>query len=79
MSGGGQHLIQKLDEFIQKYYLNKLIRGTLLTTGLLLAFFLVFVSLEYFGRFGITARTIFFYSLVAVSLFALGNWIVEPL
>lgn len=24
-------------------------------------------------------RTIFFYSLVAVSLFALGNWIVEPL
>ena len=79
MSGGGKHLIQKLDEFIQKYYLNKLIRGTLLTTGLFLAFFLVFISLEYFGRFGITGRTIFFYSLLAVSLFALGNWIVEPL
>ena len=79
MSGGGQHLIQKLDEFIQKYYLNKLIRGALLTTGLFLAFFLAFVSLEYFGRFGVTGRTIFFYSLLTVSLFALGNWVVEPL
>lgn len=79
MSGGGQQLIQKLDEFIQKYYLNRLIRGALLTTGLLLAFFLVFISLEYFGRFGIAGRTIFFYSLLGVSLFAIGHWIAEPL
>ncbi|MCB0755312.1 MAG: hypothetical protein KDB98_06930, partial [Flavobacteriales bacterium] len=64
MSGDGNQLLQKLDEFIRKYYLNQLIRGALLTTGLLVASFLAFAILEYYGRFGITSRTIFFYALL---------------
>ncbi len=79
MSGEGQQLITKLDEFIRKFYLNKLIRGVLLSFGLLTAFFLVFVSLEYFGRFGVAGRTLFFYTLVGVGASALGTWIVLPL
>ncbi len=79
MSGDGNQLLQKLDEFIRKYYLNQLIRGALLSTGLLVAFFLVFAALEYYGRFGITGRTIFFYSLLAVSAVALTQWVVSPL
>lgn len=78
MSRDGQLLLHKLDEFIRKYYLNKLIRGTLLTTGLLLAFFLAFVSLEYFGHFGVTGRTIFFYTLLGVSGLAIARWVAEP-
>ncbi len=79
MSGDGQQLLHKLDEFIRKYYLNQLIRGSLLTTGLLVAFFLAFVSLEYFGRFGTTGRTFFFYSLIVISGVAIAQWIAEPL
>jgi hypothetical protein len=79
MSGDGQQLLHKLDEFIRKYYLNQLIRGSLLTTGLLVAFFLAFVSLEYFGRFGTTGRTFFFYSLIVISGMAIARWIAEPL
>ena len=79
MSRDGQQLLDKLDEFIRKYYLNQLIRGSLLTTGLLVAFFLLFVSLEYFGRFGITGRTFFFYSLIVVSGVAITRWIAKPL
>ena len=79
MSEDGLQLKQKLDEFIQKFYLNQLIRGVLLTTGLLVAFFVAFVSLEYFVRFGITGRTVFFYSLIGISALAMGRWIIEPL
>ena len=79
MSGEGNQLLQKLDEFIRKYYLNQLIRGALLSTGLLVAFFLAFAVLEYYGRFGITGRTIFFYSLLLVSAIALTQWVVSPL
>lgn len=79
MSGDGNQLLQKLDEFIRKYYLNQLIRGALLSIGLLVAFFLAFAALEYYGRFGITGRTIFFYSLLVVSVLALAQWIVSPL
>jgi hypothetical protein len=79
MSGDGNQLLQKLDEFIRKYYLNQLIRGALLSTGLLVAFFLAFAALEYYGRFGVTGRTIFFYSLLVVSAAALAQWVVNPL
>ncbi len=79
MSGDGNQLLQKLDEFIRKYYLNQLIRGALLTTGLLVASFLAFAILEYYGRFGITGRTIFFYALLLVSGVALARWVIGPL
>ena len=32
-----QLLIEKLDQFIRKYYVNQLIRGSLYATGLILA------------------------------------------
>ena len=79
MSADSNQLIQKLDEFIRKYYLNQLIRGTLLTIGLLVAFFLASVSLEYFGHFGTNTRTIFFYALVVISFVSSGTWVAEPL
>lgn len=72
-------LVQKLDEFIRKYYLNKLIKGALLFTGLTVAFFLTLATLEYFGHFGTIGRTFFFYSFITTSLVVLGLWVVEPL
>lgn len=79
MSGEGQQLLQKLDEFIRKYYLNELIRGALLTTGLLVTFFVLFVTVEYFGRFGVTGRTAIFYLLISVFFLAFGKWIAGPI
>ena len=43
-----QALIQKLDQFIRKYYINKLIRGLLYSTGLVLLLFLGMSMLEYY-------------------------------
>ena len=57
-------LMVKLDEFIRKYYINRLIRGGLYTTGLVLAIFLAFNALEYYFYFGTGVRKLFFYSFL---------------
>jgi hypothetical protein len=72
-------LIQKLDEFIRKYYKNQLIRGALYSGTALSAFYLTLVVSEYFGHFGITARTLLFYSFIAITAGIIGNWIILPL
>lgn len=72
-------LIGKLDEFIRKYYKNQLIRGALYATGLLLVFFMAVASLEYFGHFNTTVRTILFWAFVGGSGFIIGNFIAIPL
>ncbi|MBL4587380.1 MAG: hypothetical protein JKX84_10040, partial [Flavobacteriales bacterium] len=72
-------LIEKLDAFIRKYYLNKLIRGAILCTGMVLAFFLVFATLEYFGHFGTATSTFFFYTFLVATLVTLSFWVLQPL
>lgn len=74
-----QLLIQKLDEFIRKYYVNRLLKGSLYSTGLILGFFLASSLLEYFLYFGTTSRKILFFSFVGTSALALGYWVLDPL
>ncbi|MEQ8907798.1 MAG: DUF4175 family protein [Vicingaceae bacterium] len=61
-------LVKKLDEFIRKYYLNKLIRGGLWFISLALLLFLIVSVLEYIGQFNSQVRTWLFYG----SLLSLG-------
>lgn len=72
-------LISKLDEFIRKYYKNQLIRGLLLSTSVLLIYWL-FAALSV-SVFDLSAavRTFFFFSFVGIFLIAFGFWIVDPL
>ncbi|CAG5086132.1 DUF4175 family protein [Parvicella tangerina] len=76
---GIDHLIHKLEQFIRKYYTNKLIRGVIYTLGLLLSFFLFILLIDYFGQFKSSGRTILFYAftLTGVGVFAFN--IVWPL
>lgn len=72
-------LIQKLDEFIRKYYVNSAIRGLMYATGLILLVFLVVSLLEsQFYFTGLTRRTMW-YGFMAVSLLAIGGWVLLPL
>jgi hypothetical protein len=71
-------LIQKLDGFIRKYYLNQIVRGTLYFTALVLALFLVFNVLEYFLYFSTGIRKFIFYGFVLTSLASLGLWVILP-
>lgn len=72
-------LINKLDEFIRKYYKNQLIKGVLYSSGLLVSAFLVIVLLENFGQFDTTIRSLLFYSFLATSIFVLVKYIAVPL
>ncbi|MFQ5335965.1 MAG: hypothetical protein ACE5DN_07800, partial [Flavobacteriales bacterium] len=72
-------LLQKLDEFIRKYYKNQLIRGSLLTAALLLLLFLTVSVLEYFGHFTSPVRTFIFYAFLTSSIFILSKYIAIPL
>jgi len=74
-----QLLIEKLDQFIRKYYINQLLRGLLYTIGLVLLLFLVVSTLEYFYYFNQTGRKVLFYSFLGVSLVALSGWVFLPL
>jgi hypothetical protein len=72
-------LIQKLDEFIRKYYKNQLLKGLIYSTGLVLLFFISVTVLEYFAHFSTLIRTILFYSFVITSLIILLRFILIPL
>ncbi|MDD4148575.1 MAG: hypothetical protein PHE33_00950 [Bacteroidales bacterium] len=50
-------LLNKLDGFIKKYYINKIIKGLLLTLTVLLSWYLIIVIAEYFGHFNVWFRT----------------------
>ena len=73
-----QLLIEKLDQFIRKYYVNQLIKGSLYATGLVLALFLGLNFTEYFLYLPPTVKTPVFWGFVAISGTALAGWVVLP-
>lgn len=79
MSSNYLSLLQKLDEFIRKYYKNQLLRGLIYSTGLVLLFFISVTVLEYFAHFNSGVRTALFYSFIAASVFILVKYIAIPL
>ena len=72
-------LIDKLDQFIRKYYINQMIRGALYTTAVVLVFFLIIAYLEYSFYFNTGIRRLMFFSFLGISLLALGGWVFLPI
>ena len=71
-------LIKKLDQFIRKYYKNRLMRGALLTLTLLAASYLVFVGLEFFFHYSRAGRMVLFFTFSALALFLVTRLIFIP-
>lgn len=72
-------LIQKLDEFIRKYYLNQLIRGLLYTAAIVVSAYLLFSFLEYRFYFSTGVRKVLFYSFIGGTAFLLWKMVFTPL
>ncbi|MBI4929940.1 MAG: DUF4175 domain-containing protein [Bacteroidetes bacterium] len=72
-------MLEKLDEFIRKYYKNQLIRGLLYSTGIVLAFYLAVAILEYYGQFDTTVRSILFYLFILTNGYVLAKLIAIPI
>ncbi|MDD3743005.1 MAG: hypothetical protein PHX54_05225, partial [Lentimicrobiaceae bacterium] len=69
-------LIDKLDAFIRKYYVNQLIKGGLYSIALLGSFFLLITLLESVAWFSTAVRTLLFYSYLAFGLTILIRFVV---
>lgn len=73
------YLINKIDGFIRKYYLNKVVKGSIFLASSFLAAYLIFTFAEYWGHFDPTIRSILFYTFITGNTFVLAAYIILPL
>ncbi len=64
-------LIQKLDTFSRKYYLNQIIRGILYSVAIILVLFLLVNLMEYKFYFDKGVRKVLFYSFIGISILSI--------
>ncbi|MFA6945095.1 MAG: hypothetical protein WC220_04255 [Pedobacter sp.] len=73
------YLINKIDGFIRKYYLNKVVKGSIFLASSFFAAYIAVTLAEYLGHFDPAIRSILFYTFIAGNLFVFGNYIILPL
>ncbi len=71
-------IYSKLEQFIKKFYTNELLRGTIFFVGIGLIYFLFTLFIEYFLWLKPAARTVLFWTFIAVELFLLLRFILFP-
>ncbi len=76
--GSYQAILDKINQFIRKYYINELIRGSILFVALGLLYFIATLYIEYFLWLNPTMRTILFGLFIAVELLLLYRYILTP-
>jgi hypothetical protein len=70
-------LIDKVNAFIRKYYLNNLLRGLIFLGAGIFSAYITITLLEYFGNFNTMLRTLLFYGFILLN-FTLLVWLVIP-
>lgn len=73
-----EQLIQRLDDFIRKYYKNRMAQGALYVSALVIVAYLAVITLEYFGHFGPLVRTVLFFGFILTALYYIATRIVLP-
>jgi hypothetical protein len=71
-------LVTKIERFIKKYYLNRLLKGLLYSTFLLVLLYLAINTLEYFAYLKTTLRAVIFYGYLLFAAFVFYRYILLP-
>ena len=71
-----QKIYDKLNNFIKKYYLNNLIKGIIYCFSVLIFFFILFATLEYYAQLNVQSRTFLFWTYIAITLYILLSLII---
>lgn len=71
-------LLEKLDKFTRKYYINQAIRGLLYFTGLIVLVYTVFAIAEYNFYFSSGVRKTLLYGFGAMTLASFSLWVLVP-
>lgn len=69
----------ELEAFKRKFYLNLLVRGALVASGLLLTLFVAFNLLEYFLYLPTAVRAALLFGFLGLVAYAFARWIWRPL
>ncbi len=72
-------LIEKLDSFIRKFYINKLLRGALISVGLILALYIGISVAENYFYFAPSIKAPLFWGSVAICAATLYSLVAVPL
>ena len=73
-------LLSKIESFIRKFYLNRLIQGALIGSVILILFFLIFNGIEYFSWLSGKIRLILFITLISTfSLVSIFYFIIPSI
>lgn len=72
-------IINKLKQFIKKYYTNQIIKGGILSLFILLLFFIFISLLEFYMNFDVGLRTILFWSYLIINGLIIIKFILIPL
>lgn len=75
---GYRNLLNKLDVFIRKYYLNQILRGVLLWIALVFLLYLLINVLEFQFWFETGIRKVLFYGFIAIAIISGIFWIGIP-
>lgn len=74
-----QVLIGKIEQFVRKYYVNRLIQGVLIGAALWIVFYLLVNTLEYFSWFSSQVRFVLFLLLLLGSAVVFVVYFLVPL
>lgn len=79
MSNNYNDLLKKIDEFTRKFYLNKILRGSIYCAAILLALYIaVFLSVYYLHP-SVSVKTTLFFSYLIIAFALLSYLIFKPL
>lgn len=79
MADNYSFLIEKLDKFIRKYYVNKLLKGVLFTITIILIFFLIIVLAENQFYFTPFVRKILFFGFIISAVSSFIGFVLKPI
>jgi hypothetical protein len=72
-------LLAKVDSFIRKYYLNKVLKGVLFLLASALIAFVFIISAEHVARFNSFVRAVLFYTFISINLWVFIAYFFIPL
>lgn len=78
MNGNFPLLLSKINEFTRKFYLNKLLRGLIYASAVLLLLYLLLFILVYYLHPGVGVKTFLFFFFVLVGVLTGWFWVLRP-
>lgn len=72
-------LLGKIDEFIRKFYLNKILRGSIYVATFLLVIYILIFLVNYYLHPSVAIKTLTFFSYIIIGFLLVAFLIVRPL